>query len=138
MVAINGIDSPFGLKVSSEIFQKRMNNALIGLKGVFAVADDIIIYGRGTTLKDAEKDHKINLLKLRQKCKEQHIKLNNDKAVVKTSEIKFMGHLISSKGVEADLSKIEAIAKMPSPTDVSGGKQFCGMVQYLRRFLVST
>ena len=54
--------------------------ALIGLKKVFAIADDIFIYGSGTTLKDAEKDHKINLSKVREKCKEQHIKLNNEKS----------------------------------------------------------
>ena len=71
------------------------------------------------------------LLKLCEKCKEQHIKLNNDKAVVKTSEIKFLGHLISSKGVEANPSKIEAIVKMRSPVV----KRFCGMVRYLARFL---
>ena len=46
-----------------------------------------------------------------------------------------MGHLISSKAVEADLSKIEAIVKMPSLTDVSGVKRFCRMVQYQARFL---
>ena len=40
-----------------------------------------------------------------------------------------MGHLILSKSVKADPSKIEAIAKMPSPTDVSG------IIQYLARFL---
>ena len=117
-----------------------MNNALIGLKGVFAVADDIIVYGRGTTLEDAEKDHKINLLKLHQKCMEQHIKLNNDKAIITkhVKEIKFMGYLISSKGVEANPSKIEAIVKVPSPTDISCEKRFCGMVLYLGHFLVST
>ena len=74
-------------------------------------------------------------MKLREKCKEQHTKLNNDKAVVKTSEIKFMGHFISSKGATADPSKIEIIVKMPSPTDVFGIKQFCVMVQYQTRFL---
>ena len=82
---------------------------LIALKEVFAVADDIIVYGRGTTLEDVEKDHEINLLKLREKCKEQDMRLNNDKAVVKISEIKFIGHLISSKGVKADPSKIKAV-----------------------------
>ena len=91
--------------------------------------------GRPTTLEDAEKDHKIHLLKLREKCKDEHIKLNNDKAIVETSEIKFMGHLISSTGVEANPSKIEAILKMPSLTDVYGVKPCCGMVQYQARFL---
>ena len=46
---------PFGLKRSSKTFQKRLNNALIGLKEVFVVDDDIIVLGSGTTLKDAKK-----------------------------------------------------------------------------------
>ena len=46
-----------------------------------------------------------------------------------------MGHLILNKGVEVDPSKIEAIVNMPSPTDVSGVKRCCVMVQYLARFL---
>ena len=66
-----------------------MNNALIRLKRVVAVADNTTVYGSGTTLEDAGEDHETNLLKVRKKCKEQHIKLNNEKTVVKTSEIKF-------------------------------------------------
>ena len=58
---------------------------------VFAVVEDIIVYGSVTTLEDAEKDNEINLLKLREKCKEQHIKLNNDKAVDKDVTNKIYG-----------------------------------------------
>ena len=57
------------------------------------------------------------------------------KLLTKMSQIKFMGHLILSKSVKADPSKIEATAKMPSPTDVSCVKRFCGIIQYLARFL---
>ena len=74
-------------------------------------------------------------MKLREKFKEKHIKLNKDKAVVKKSEIKFVGYLISRKGVEAEPSKLEAIVKMPSTTDVSGVQRFREMAQYLARFL---
>ena len=34
---------PFDLKVSSEIFQKRLNEALCDLPNVFVVADDIVV-----------------------------------------------------------------------------------------------
>ena len=61
-------------------------------------------------------------------------KHNEAKAIVKTKEIRFMGHLISNKGIEADPSKVKAIQDMPPPTDVSGVKRLCGMVQYLARF----
>ena len=36
---------PFGLKVSSEIFRKRLQQALEGLDNVHCVADDIIVHG---------------------------------------------------------------------------------------------
>ena len=38
---------PFGLAVSSEIFQKRLQAALEGLDGVLCIADDILVYGVG-------------------------------------------------------------------------------------------
>ena len=40
---------PFGLTVSSEIFQKRLMTAFDGLDGVLCVADDIIVWGSGDT-----------------------------------------------------------------------------------------
>ena len=39
---------PFGLKVSSEIFQRKLDEALEGLQGVFSV-DDVVIAGCGQT-----------------------------------------------------------------------------------------
>ena len=44
---------PFGLKVSSEIFQKRLHQALEGLEGVRCIADDVIIWGRSNEEHDA-------------------------------------------------------------------------------------
>ena len=36
---------PFGLSVSSEIFQKRLHQELQGLPGVKYIADDVLIHG---------------------------------------------------------------------------------------------
>ena len=46
-----------------------------------------------------------------------------------------MGHMITTEGVQADQSKVEAILNMPAPTDVHGVKRVCGMIQYLYKFL---
>jgi len=126
---------PFGLKVSSEIFQKRLHAALSNLNGVFAIADDIIVLGCGNTYQEAVLNHDENLKNLRERCQLKNIILNDDKAILKQTELVFMGHVISDQGVRPDPAKVETIAKMPSPTDVSGVKRFCGMVQYLARFL---
>lgn len=39
--------------------------------------------------------------------------------------------------MKADDGKIKAIIDMPSPTDISGVKRFCGVVQYMAKFLPS-
>ena len=126
---------PFGLKVSSEIFQRKLNDTIFDLPGVFAVADDVIVIGRGVTHENALIDHDANLHKLYERCREKHIMLNDEKADMRKTEITFMGHLITKEGIKANPTKITAIRDMPSPTDVHGVKRFCGMIQYLARFM---
>ena len=59
---------PFGLKVSSEIFQKRLLQALEGLSGVMCVADDIVVIGQGDDLETAKADHAQSLVLLQKRC----------------------------------------------------------------------
>ncbi|KAK3774254.1 hypothetical protein RRG08_050759 [Elysia crispata] len=119
---------PFGLNVSSEIFQRHLTQALEGLEGYINVADDIIVTGRGDTQEKAEKDHEKNIKMLKERCKDKGIKLNPSKASEKQEEVTFMGHSISTKGVQPDTSKIEAILKMPAPQDIHDVRRFCGML----------
>ena len=61
--------------------------------------------------------------------------LNDRKADMRKTEITFMGHLITKEGIRADSTKVTVICDMPSPTYVHGVKRFCGMIQYLARFM---
>ena len=126
---------PFGLKVSSEIFQRKLTEAVGDLNGTFTIADDIIIAGCGQTDEEAKRDHETKLCKLYARCKEQNIILNDEKKEIGLKEITFHGHKITSDGVKVDDKKVNAIRKMPTPTDVAGVKRLCGMVQYMAKFL---
>ena len=55
---------PFGLNVSNEVFQKKLNESLEGVTGVICVADDIIVTGCGATKMLAKCDHGDNLKRL--------------------------------------------------------------------------
>ena len=55
---------------SSELSQKRVNEALEGLTDVICVADDILVTGCGDTTAMAERDHDENGKKLKQRCKD--------------------------------------------------------------------
>ena len=120
---------PFGTSVSSEIFQKRLDQALEGLQGVIGVSDDIIVHGQ------TEEEHDLNLKNLLDLCRRVGLRLNREKAEIKKNEISFLGHLITSNGLKIDPEKLEAIKKMPKPEDVEGVRRFCGFVNYLAKFL---
>lgn len=49
--------------------------------------------------------------------------------------VKYLGHVISVQGVEADPSKVEAIVQWPRPGTVSKLQTFLGFVSYYRRFV---
>ena len=70
---------PFGLKVSSEIFQRKLDEALGGLEGVFSVVDDVVIAGCGQTVEEAQSDNQRKLTETLKRCSEKNITLNEDK-----------------------------------------------------------
>ena len=53
--------------------------ALERLKGVYNIADDILITGERPTMDAAREDHDRNLLELIKKCQATGIRLNKDK-----------------------------------------------------------
>jgi hypothetical protein len=61
--------------------------------------------------------------------------LNKDKFRLRETEVKYMGHVLTSVILKPDLSKVEAIIQMKSPTDVEGVRRVLGVVNYLARFM---
>ena len=47
----------------------------------------------------------------------------------------YMGHVISSQGLQIDPEKVQAIIGMPAPTDKDGLCRILGMVQYVSKFI---
>ena len=73
---------PFGLCTAPEEFQRRLNHALVGLKGVRTIHDDILVFGEGSTEDEALVDHDRNLRSLMQRCRERNVKLNKAESVM--------------------------------------------------------
>ena len=120
---------------SSEIFQKRLLQALEGLVGIACIADDILIYEVGDTLDEATKDHDKNLTSLLTRCEEKSIRLNKEKVVLRVQQVDFMGHCLTAQGLRPDPSKVEAILKMESPRTKEDIDRLNGTVKYLTKFL---
>ena len=120
---------PFGLSVSSEIFQKKLLEAFTDLPGVICIADDIVIHGK------SKEEHGENLRKFLSRCQELGIKLNSGKLKIGVDSVTFMGHLITTKGQRADPEKVKAIVDMKEPDGIEELRRFLGVVNYLNKFL---
>jgi len=46
-----------------------------------------------------------------------------------------LGHIVSSKGIEVDESKIELIANLPTPKSIKDVRSFLGHAGFCRRFI---
>jgi hypothetical protein len=63
------------------------------------------------------------------------IKLNPEKCVFGVKKGKFLGCLVSTKGIEANPSKIEAVLRMEPPNSRKGAQRFAGRLASLNRFI---
>ena len=80
-------------------------------------------------------EHHANLRKVLDRVREVNLKLNPDKCKFSLDQVAYVGHIFTSEGLKADLSKTTAINGMPIPTDVTSLQRFLGMVNYLSKYI---
>ena len=119
---------PFGISSAPEIFQRTMSQILENMEGVVCHMDDLLVHG-----KDSE-EHDYRVRAVLQRVKEAGLTLN-DKCEFGKREIKFLGHIINGKGIQADPEKTRAIADYPPPTNITELQRFNGMVNQLGKFI---
>ena len=65
------------------------------------------------------------------------LKLFPKKCTLFKTEVKYLGHTVSGKGIAPDQSKLEAVMQWPRPTTASEIKSFLGLCSYCRQFVPS-
>ena len=76
-----------------------------------------------------------NLRTVLARCEETNLVLNWEKCHFMVQEGIVLGHRISTRGIEVDRAKIEAIEKLPPPSSVKGIRSFLGHAGFYRRFI---
>ena len=66
------------------------------------VVDDFVVVGFGDTLEIASRDHDKNLEQFIHRCVERGVKLNSDKVKLRSSEVPFIGHVATDRGLCVD------------------------------------
>ncbi|KAK2717319.1 hypothetical protein QYM36_006188 [Artemia franciscana] len=116
---------PFGLISAQDEFQRRMEEAFEGVPGFSVIVDDIIISGKSET------EHDVNTRAALTRAREQTVKLNKAKCILKSKSIPYFGHVISKDGIHPDPNKVNALKEMPRPRNREELQTLLGMLNYL-------
>ena len=109
---------PFGLKKAGATFQRMVNEVFEELIGytMEVYVDDILV-------KSLERSDNIqHLEKVFTLLRKYNMKLNPEKCTFRVASSKFLGYLVTQRGIEANSIKISAILEMKSPTYVKKGQ----------------
>ena len=122
---------PYGLCNVPATFQRLMQNCLgeLNLTYTLIYLDDVIMYSR------TEEEHLIRLRAVFERFRESGLKLKPSKCNFFCTEINYLGHTMSAKGMEPGVDGIKAIAEMALPRTYMGIRQFLGATGYFHQFI---
>jgi len=111
-----------------------MDRILVSMLGrnVHAYVDDMVV------ISVEEKRHQEDLEELFVTINNYQLKLNPEKCVFGVKAGKFLGFLLTERGIEANPNKCAAIINMRSPSNVKEVQRLTGRMAALSRFLAKS
>ncbi|KAI5335078.1 hypothetical protein L3X38_025211 [Prunus dulcis] len=122
---------PFGLKNAGATYQRLVNHLFAPLIGntMEVYVDDMLVKSRTAD------QHIPNLSAMFTILKQYKMRLNPTKCAFGVASGKFLGFMISQRGIEANPEKIQAILDMTIPKTVKDIQSLTGRVAALTRFI---
>jgi len=122
---------PFGLSNAPATFQARINEVLRPFLDIFCTAyiDDILIFS------DNLKDHRKHVCSVLQALQDAGLQLDIKKCKFETTEVTYLGMIVSTSGVKMDPLKVQCILDWQAPTTVKDVQGFLGFSNFYRRFI---
>jgi hypothetical protein len=122
---------PFGLTNAPAVFMSLMNGVFRKYLDRFVQVflDDILIYSKN------EKEHEEHLRIVLFFLRENKLYGKLSKCSFFHKEIRYLGHIISGKGIFVDPEKVRAIMEWPLPKNAREVTSFMGLAGYYRRFV---
>ena len=122
---------PFGLRNAPASFQKLIADIFRGLtyKTMVGFIDDIICFSPNVD------QHMKDLQEIFHRLRQANLKAKPSKCIFATNSVKYLGHILSSKGVLPNPEKTKVIADFPVPKTRKQVRSFLGIANYYRRFI---
>ncbi|KAK6192673.1 hypothetical protein SNE40_004107 [Patella caerulea] len=119
----------FGISCAPEMYQKVLQQILQSCEGTENIMVDIIVHAK------SDEEHDRRLKKVLDVIRSKGMTLNPEKCLFKLPKLKFMGHVLSAKGLAPADVKVKAITETREPTTASEVRSFLGLVNYTGRFI---
>ena len=120
----------FGLKNAPARFCELVAEMIRGLENfVFSYLDDFLVFSK--TLEE----HYQHLDALLQRLDDYGMYVNEKKCSFAKQSVYFLGHVISSEGLQPLADKVAAISNLNHPTNLTELRRFLGSLNYYRPFL---
>ena len=116
-----------GIAGSPDIFQEKMSSLMDGLEFVQCYLDDLL-----TITKDSFADHISKLELVLEQISWAGLHINIEKSSFGMEELKYLGYLLTPKGICPIAKKVEAILWLEPPKTVCQLWHLLGMVTYYR------
>lgn len=122
---------PMGICNSPSSYMRTMQKIFDEYIGDFmqVYLDDLLIMS-----KTAE-SHIDNLRKVFLTLRKHRLQAKFSKCRFLETQVKFLGHILSKDGIQADPAKIKTLVDWQTPTNSAGMLQFLGLANYFRKFI---
>ena len=124
---------PFSLQNAPAAFQHFINHTLHEFLDKFTSTylDDIIIYS------ETKKEHREHVCKVLKALQKAGLQININKCEFSVQETKYLGLIISNKGLKMDPEKLKAIIEWKHPNNLKDLQSFLGFTNFYHYFIKS-
>jgi hypothetical protein len=115
---------PFELSNTPSAFQYLMNNIFYDLLDVC-----VVIYS------DDEESHKRHIQTVLERLRKNNLRVRPEKCEFHTTQVEYLGVIVSPDGVSMDPRKVQTIIDWPVPQNVKELQSFLGFANFYRCFI---
>nr|VZH94571.1 unnamed protein product [Spirometra erinaceieuropaei] len=120
---------PFGLRNTTQTFQRFIDQVLRGLDFVYAYINDLLVASSDAA------EHEVHLRQLFERLDSYGVIISAAKCEFGVPSLIFLGHEVNSDGIKPVPENVSAISTFPVLTTIDQLRRFLGMVNYYHRFL---